>query len=73
MSDDLVAVSLRVPRGLHDRLKHEARRRDLGAAVLVRKALELYLDGLELVPDDQVGETAVRWPAPELLGLRRPS
>jgi predicted HicB family RNase H-like nuclease len=50
--EERVTTALRVPRGLHDRLKSAAEERQVGVNLLAVKALEDYLD--RLVPLDHL-------------------
>lgn len=50
--EERVTTALRVPRGLHDRLKCAAEERQVGLNLLAVKALEDYLD--RLIPLDHL-------------------
>lgn len=49
--EDRIATQVRLPRALNDRLRREARARDVGVSLMVAHAVERYLDAL--VPVDQ--------------------
>jgi predicted HicB family RNase H-like nuclease len=56
--EERVTTAVRVPRGLHDRVRAAADERQVAVNLLVVKALEDYLD--RLVPVDEVVRTRDR-------------
>lgn len=52
MTDVRVQTSLRLPDTLHARLQIQSGKRDLSVNWLVTKAIELYLERLEEIPDE---------------------